>query len=111
MEEENTRIRKRQRDESGAGDESEAFKEAKIESPGVDTEDTELVKALQAENAGCRFRLEAIFLPKFDNENRSDQNIRNRMKELVTSGQGYAEASLKHSGCKLLNVSPHHVFE
>ena len=67
--------------------------------------DSTLISSLRAKGADskippCRFRLEAIFFPKFDNESRSDQSIRHRIKELVASGCGYAEASLKHSGCK-----------
>jgi len=47
-------------------------------------------------------RLEAIFHPKFDNENRTTADIRNRMLELVAQRQGYLEVSLKHSGSLLL---------
>ena len=46
--------------------------------------------------------LEAIFHPKFENENRNDQSIRSQMKERVFSGKGYIEVSLKHSGSLLL---------
>ena len=47
-------------------------------------------------------RLEAIFHPKFDNENRTTADIRNRMLERVAQSQGYLEVSLKHSGSLLL---------
>ena len=46
--------------------------------------------------------LEAIFHPKFENENRNDQSIRSQMKERVLADQGYIEVSLKHSGSLLL---------
>ena len=47
-------------------------------------------------------RLEANFHPKFDNENRTTADIRNRMLERVAQSQGYLEVSLKHSGSLLL---------
>ena len=47
-------------------------------------------------------RLEAIFHPKFDNENRTTADIRNRMLERVAQSRGYLEVSLKHSGSLLL---------
>ncbi|KAL3793907.1 hypothetical protein ACHAW5_007070 [Stephanodiscus triporus] len=46
-------------------------------------------------------RLEAIFHPKFENET-PDSEIRRKMLEGVASGDGYVEASLKHSGSLLL---------
>jgi len=46
--------------------------------------------------------LEAIFHPKFENENREVKSIRNEMKEKVNAGKGYLEVSLKHSGNLLL---------
>ena len=46
--------------------------------------------------------LEAIFHPKFENENRNDQSIRSEMKERVLADKGYIEVSLKHSGSLLL---------
>lgn len=46
--------------------------------------------------------LEAIFHPKFENENRNQQNIRRDMKEKVKQKEGYIEVSLKHSGNLLL---------
>ena len=46
--------------------------------------------------------LEAIFHPKFENENRAHQDVRQQMKDRVGSQQGYLEVSLKHSGSLLL---------
>ena len=103
--EEDVPNRKRQREGSDAG---EAISREAKRGPvittreGKDVDDTELLNALQEttkKDIICKFKLEAIFLPKFDNES-SDQSIRNQMKDLVASGSGYAEASLKHSGCK-----------
>ena len=48
------------------------------------------------------FRLEAIFHPKFENENQNEKLIRAKMKSKVQSKQGYLEVSLKHSGSLLL---------
>ena len=47
-------------------------------------------------------KLEAIFHPKFENENRTTQKIRHHMKSKVESGDGYLEVSLKHSGSLVL---------
>ena len=47
-------------------------------------------------------RLEAIFHPKFDNENRTTADIRSRMLDYVEASKGYLEVSLKHSGSLLL---------
>eukprot|EP00980_Cylindrotheca_fusiformis_P002955 scaffold683_cov124-Cylindrotheca_fusiformis.AAC.24 len=49
-----------------------------------------------------RLRLEAIFHPKFENEDRSDQTIRNSMTERVEKMLGYLEVTLKHSGSLVL---------
>jgi uncharacterized protein (UPF0248 family) len=49
-----------------------------------------------------RLRLEAIFHPKFENENRNDQSVREQMKQRVASHSGYLEVTLKHSGSLLL---------
>jgi len=46
--------------------------------------------------------LEAIFHPKFENENRESMLIRREMKEKVNAGKGYLEVSIKHSGNLLL---------
>jgi hypothetical protein len=46
--------------------------------------------------------LEAIFHPKFENENRELQSIRREMKDKVNKKEGYLEVSLKHSGNLLL---------
>ena len=48
-----------------------------------------------------RLKLEAIFHPKFENES-PDSEIRRKMLDGVSSGRGYLEASLKHSGSLLL---------
>lgn len=48
-----------------------------------------------------KLRLEAIFHPKFENE-KSNQEIRNEMKQRVESKQGYLEVTLKHSGSLIL---------
>ncbi|KAF9589671.1 hypothetical protein IFM89_026926 [Coptis chinensis] len=42
-------------------------------------------------------KIRATFYPKFDNE-KSDQEVRTRMIELVSDGLGALEVSLKHSG-------------
>ena len=47
-------------------------------------------------------RLEAIFHPKFDNENQTSADIRQSMLERVSSCRGYLEISLKHSGSLVL---------
>jgi len=49
-----------------------------------------------------KMRLEAIFHPKFENENQSDQQIRNEMIASISSSSGYLEVTLKHSGSLLL---------
>ena len=49
-----------------------------------------------------RIRLEAIFHPKFENENERDRHVRSLMKEKVARGEGHLEVSLKHSGSLLL---------
>ena len=68
-----------------------------------ETDETELLSALKdATKNSCNFRLEAIFLPKFDNERRTDQTIRNEITERVSAGKGFAEVTLKHSGSLLL---------
>ncbi|CAB9524977.1 expressed unknown protein [Seminavis robusta] len=76
----------------------EDFETATVETRNRDEAD--LLSALSTGSPG--FRLEAIFLPKFENENRSDQTIRQSMMDLVASDQGYAEVTLKHSGSLLL---------
>ena len=48
-----------------------------------------------------RLRLEAIFHRKFENE-RPNHDIRRQMCARVVSGEGYVEASVKHSGSLLL---------
>lgn len=53
-------------------------------------------------NRISKLSLEAIFHPKFENENRELQSIRNVMKEKVSNHAGYLEVSLKHSGNLLL---------
>lgn len=49
-----------------------------------------------------KLSLEAIFHPKFENENRELLSVRNEMKEKVNAQAGYLEVSLKHSGNLLL---------
>ncbi|GAX11575.1 hypothetical protein FisN_1Lh066 [Fistulifera solaris] len=49
-----------------------------------------------------RMRLEAIFYPKFENEQKENQRTREQMKERVLDKQGYLEASIKHSGSLIL---------
>lgn len=49
-----------------------------------------------------KLRLEAIFHPKFENENRSDQIIRQAMIQRLQDGLGYLEVTLKHSGSLVL---------
>ncbi|KAL6979293.1 hypothetical protein U1Q18_020958 [Sarracenia purpurea var. burkii] len=45
----------------------------------------------------CRGQVRATFYPKFENE-KSDQEIRTRMIEMVSKGLATLEVSLKHSG-------------
>lgn len=45
----------------------------------------------------CKSQIRAIFYPKFENE-KSDQEVRMRMIEMVSSGLATLEVSLKHSG-------------
>ncbi|KAL3938289.1 MAG: hypothetical protein SGBAC_006771 [Bacillariaceae sp.] len=49
-----------------------------------------------------KMRLEAIFHPKFENENRTDKAVRREMIERVEKQQGYLEVTLKHSGSLVL---------
>ena len=49
-----------------------------------------------------RLALEAMFHPKFENENRTSLEIRKIMKQKISEGKGYLEVSLKHSGTLLL---------
>jgi hypothetical protein len=49
-----------------------------------------------------RLSLEAIFHPKFENENRTSLEIRKTMKQKIVEEKGYLEVSLKHSGTLLL---------
>lgn len=49
-----------------------------------------------------KLKLEAIFHPKFDNENQNDRQIRETMISKVSSKQGYIEVTLKHSGSLVL---------
>ncbi|KAI2489556.1 hypothetical protein MHU86_25025 [Fragilaria crotonensis] len=53
-------------------------------------------------NRITKLSLEAIFHPKFENENRELQSIRKEMKDKVSNHAGYLEVSLKHSGNLLL---------
>lgn len=47
-------------------------------------------------------KLEAIFHPKFENENINNQQIRKSMLDKVSTSQGVLEVSLKHSGSLVL---------
>jgi len=55
-----------------------------------------------------QLKLEAIFYPKFENENIQEQSIRRHMLECCDqqgasgAGEGYVEVTLKHSGSLLL---------
>lgn len=49
-----------------------------------------------------RMKLEAIFHPKFENENQNDPQIRKQMIDNVSRGEGVLEVSLKHSGSLVL---------
>lgn len=49
-----------------------------------------------------KLKLEAIFHPKFDNEQQNDLQIRNTMISRISSNQGYIEVTLKHSGSLML---------
>ena len=67
-------------------------------SPGNDRQQ-ELAAVLSSLH---KLRLEAIFHPKFENENINDRQIRLQIKERVRQGRGYLEVTLKHSGSLLL---------
>jgi hypothetical protein len=49
-----------------------------------------------------KLKLEAIFHPKFENENQNDHQIREIMLSKVSSKKGYIEVTLKHSGSLVL---------
>ncbi|KAL2651085.1 hypothetical protein R1flu_019213 [Riccia fluitans] len=49
----------------------------------------------------ARAQVRATFYPKFENE-KSDQEVRNKMIHAVTAGNGVVEVSLKHSGSLFL---------
>ncbi|KAJ4866805.1 RNAligase [Raphanus sativus] len=49
------------------------------------------------ESSCCRAQIRASFYPKFENE-KTDQEIRTRMIEMVSKGLATLEVSLKHSG-------------
>lgn len=57
-----------------------------------------------------KMRLEAIFHPKFENENRSDKAVRREMMDRVEKQQGYLEVTLKHSGSLVLWSGGSHYF-
>jgi hypothetical protein len=46
--------------------------------------------------------VEAMFHPKFDNERRTDQSIRQDIQQRILQNQGYVEVTLKHSGSLVL---------
>jgi hypothetical protein len=57
----------------------------------------------------CRLRLQAIFYPKFDNEN-SEQKVRHHMLDRARRNLCYVEASVKHSGSLVLWSGSHHYY-
>ncbi|XP_021836352.2 tRNA ligase 1 isoform X2 [Spinacia oleracea] len=57
-----------------------------------------LLENFTVDNITCSHaQIRATFYPKFENE-KSDQEIRTRMIEMVSNGLGIVEVSLKHSG-------------
>jgi hypothetical protein len=56
-----------------------------------------------------RLRLQAIFYPKFDNEN-SEQKVRHRMLDRARRNLCYVEASVKHSGSLVLWSGSNHYY-
>ena len=57
-----------------------------------------------------KMELEAIFYPKFDNENLNDQKIRKEMLASIFKSTGYLEVSLKHSGSLILWSGYDHIY-
>ena len=49
-----------------------------------------------------KLSVEAMFHPKFDNERRTDQLIRQDIQQRISQNQGYVEVTLKHSGSLVL---------
>jgi hypothetical protein len=49
-----------------------------------------------------KLSVEAMFHPKFDNERRTDQWIRQDIQQRIFQNQGYVEVTLKHSGSLVL---------
>lgn len=86
--------------------ESSCDQDDKISVEESKTEESEAAKLKKDFTAALpsfsRLRLEAIFHPKFENENLNDQQIRAEIKERVASGSGYLEVTLKHSGSLIL---------
>ena len=68
----------------------------------ADASDAPPMDCIGSQKKVIGLRLEAIFHPKFDNENRTTTDIRNRMLDRVAQSRGYLEVSLKHSGSLLL---------
>jgi hypothetical protein len=83
--------KKRNLDDSKANEPSSATRE--------DPDDTNTAAGSKSRPA-C-LKLEAIFYPKFENEQRN-QEVRRLMKEKVSNNKGTLEVSLKHSGSLLL---------
>eukprot|EP00250_Pteridium_aquilinum_P013800 c21581_g1_i1 orf=128-3352(+) len=57
-------------------------------------------------STSAQAQLRATFYPKFENE-KSDQEVRTRMIEVVESGRGVLEVSLKHSGSLFMYSGDH----
>ncbi|MCO5571846.1 hypothetical protein L7F22_025594 [Adiantum nelumboides] len=57
-------------------------------------------------STAAQARLRAIFYPKFENE-KSDQEVRMNMIDVVQSGKGVLEVSLKHSGSLFMYTGDH----
>ncbi|KAI5065871.1 hypothetical protein GOP47_0018495 [Adiantum capillus-veneris] len=59
-----------------------------------------------ARSTFAQAQLRATFYPKFENE-KSDQEVRTKMIEVVQSGKGVLEVSLKHSGSLFMYSGDH----
>ncbi|KAG6543229.1 hypothetical protein Mapa_015480 [Marchantia paleacea] len=75
--------------------------EADVKGPAKLDEEVVENKAFKGGKLSARAQVRATFYPKFENE-KSDQEVRNKMIQAVTSGKGIVEVSLKHSGSLFL---------
>lgn len=57
-------------------------------------------------NSHSLAQIRAAFYPKFENEKKTDNEVRNRMIETVSEGSATMEVSLKHSGSLFMYAGP-----